>query len=50
MYLSNAALFTIVLDKKLITTYTQNWSLTVERELRGNFVARAGTSARWPLI
>ncbi|PYV14353.1 MAG: hypothetical protein DMG07_12110, partial [Acidobacteria bacterium] len=35
-------LFTIVLDKKLITTYTQNWSLTVERELAGSFVARAG--------
>ena len=35
-------LFTIVLDKKLITTYTQNWSLTVERELPGNFLARVG--------
>jgi len=31
-----------VLDKKLITTYTQNWSLTVERELPGNFLARVG--------
>ena len=26
-------LFTIVLDKKFITPYTQNWSLTVEREV-----------------
>jgi carboxypeptidase family protein/TonB-dependent receptor-like protein len=41
-------LFTIVLDKKFITPDTQNWSLTFERELRGNFVARAayvGTKA-----
>jgi hypothetical protein len=35
-------LFTIVLDKKLITTYTQNWSLTFERELPGHLVARVG--------
>ena len=35
-------LFTIVLDNKYITAYTHNWSLTVERELRGKFVARAG--------
>ncbi len=35
-------LFTIVLDKKFITPYTQNWSLTAERELKGNFVARIG--------
>ena len=41
-------LFTIVLDKKFITPYTQNWSLTVERELRGNFVRVPVTSARRP--
>jgi len=35
-------LFTIVLDKKFITTYTQNWSLTLEREFSGGFVGRAG--------
>ncbi|MGH8248836.1 MAG: hypothetical protein ACREUU_20705, partial [Gammaproteobacteria bacterium] len=35
-------LFTIVLDNRFITTYTQNWSLTVERELPGSFVARVG--------
>ena len=43
-------LFTIVLDKKFITPYTQNWSLTVERELRGNFVRVPVTSARRPRI
>ena len=35
-------LFTIVLDKKFITTYTQNWSLTLEREFGRGFVGRAG--------
>jgi hypothetical protein len=35
-------LFTIVLDKKFITPYTQNWSLTLEREVLTNFVVRAG--------
>lgn len=35
-------LFTIVLDKKFITPYTQNWSLTVDRQLLNNLVLRAG--------
>lgn len=35
-------LFTIVLDKKYITTYTQNWSLTVEREVIPNTLIRVG--------
>ena len=35
-------LFTIVLDKKFITPYTQNWSLTVERELLRQLRARVG--------
>ncbi len=35
-------LFTIVLDKKFITPYTQNWSLTFEREMFSNTVFRAG--------
>src|SRR5207247_10515011 len=35
-------LFTIVLDKNFITPDTQNWSLTVERELPGSFLVRAG--------
>jgi len=35
-------LYTIVLDKKFITPYTQNWSLTVERDMPGNFLARVG--------
>jgi hypothetical protein len=35
-------LFTIVLDRKFITTYTQNWSLTLEREFGSGFVGRAG--------
>src|SRR4029453_11211403 len=35
-------LFTIVLDKKFITPYTQNWSLTVEREIIGNTLLRVG--------
>lgn len=33
---------TIVLDKKFITPYTQNWSLTIERQLAKGWVARAG--------
>ena len=32
----------IVLDKKFITPYTQNWSLTVEREVGKNLIARVG--------
>ncbi len=35
-------LFTIVLDKKFITPYTQNWSLTLERELMPNTLVRLG--------
>jgi Carboxypeptidase regulatory-like domain len=35
-------LFTMVLDKKFITPYTQNWSLTLERELAASIVARVG--------
>ena len=35
-------LFTIVLDKKFITPYTQNWSLTVERELPASVLVRVG--------
>lgn len=35
-------LFTIVLDKKFITPYTQNWSLTVEREIASNTLLRVG--------
>ncbi len=35
-------LFTIVLDKKFITPYTQNWSLTVEREFGRGFLGRVG--------
>ncbi len=32
----------IVLDKKFLTPYTQNWSLTIEREVAKNLVARVG--------
>ena len=32
----------IVLDKKFITPYTQNWSLTVEREIASNTLIRVG--------
>ena len=35
-------LFTIVLDKKFITPYTQNWSLTFEREVLKNTLVRLG--------
>jgi hypothetical protein len=35
-------LYTMVLDKKFITPYTQNWSLTLEREIAANTVARVG--------
>ncbi|HZO51601.1 MAG TPA: carboxypeptidase-like regulatory domain-containing protein, partial [Bryobacteraceae bacterium] len=35
-------LFTMVLDKKFIVPYTQNWSLTVEREILPNTVLRLG--------
>lgn len=35
-------LFTMVLDKKFITSYTQNWSLTVEREVLPNTLFRIG--------
>jgi hypothetical protein len=35
-------LFVIVLDKKFITPYTQNWSLTVEREVFSNTLVRLG--------
>jgi len=38
----------IVLDKKFITPYTQNWSLTFEREIVGNTIVRlsyVGTKA-----
>jgi hypothetical protein len=35
-------LFTIVLDKKFITPYTQNWSLTLEREVLKNTLVRLG--------
>ncbi len=35
-------LYTIVLDKKYVTTYTQNWSLTVEREVVRDTLVRVG--------
>jgi hypothetical protein len=35
-------LFTMVLDKKFITPYTQNWSLTMEREVFSGTLLRAG--------
>src|SRR5262245_48666813 len=35
-------LFTIVLDKKFITPATQNWSLTLEREVVANTLVRVG--------
>jgi hypothetical protein len=35
-------LFVIVLDKKFITPYTQNWSLTLEREIASNTLVRVG--------
>jgi hypothetical protein len=35
-------LYTMVLDKKFITPYTQNWSLTLERELARSTVLRVG--------
>lgn len=35
-------LYTMVLDKKFITPYTQNWSLTIERELISSLVLRVG--------
>jgi hypothetical protein len=35
-------LFTMVLDKKFITPYTQNWSLTIEREVVANTLIRVG--------
>jgi hypothetical protein len=35
-------LFTRVLDKKFITPYTQNWSLTLEREILENTLLRLG--------
>jgi hypothetical protein len=35
-------LYTIVLDKKFITPTTQNWSLTVEREVLPNTLVRVG--------
>jgi Carboxypeptidase regulatory-like domain/TonB dependent receptor-like, beta-barrel len=35
-------LYVIVLDKKFITPYTQNWSLTVEREVLPNTLVRVG--------
>jgi hypothetical protein len=35
-------MFVIVLDKKFITPYTQNWSLTVEREVLRDTVVRLG--------
>lgn len=35
-------LYVIVLDKKFITPYTQNWSLTFEREILPNTLIRAG--------
>ena len=35
-------LYVIVLDKKFITPYTQNWSLTVEREIFSNTLVRVG--------
>jgi hypothetical protein len=35
-------LFTMVLDKKFITPYMQNWNLTVERELLRNLLMRVG--------
>lgn len=35
-------LFVIVLDKKYITPYTQNWSFTVEHEVAKNTLVRVG--------
>jgi len=35
-------LYTMVLDKKFIVPYTQNWSLTVEREVLPNTLLRLG--------
>jgi hypothetical protein len=35
-------LFTMVLDKKFITPYTQNWSLTLEREVLASTLLRIG--------
>ena len=35
-------LFVIVLDKKFITPYTQNWSLTLEREVLPSTLVRLG--------
>ncbi len=35
-------LYTIVLDKKFITPYTQNWSFTVEREVMARTLIRVG--------
>ncbi|MFN7919508.1 MAG: TonB-dependent receptor [Bryobacteraceae bacterium] len=35
-------LFTIVLDKKFVTPYTQNFSLTMEREVASNTLVRVG--------
>ncbi|MBL8294537.1 MAG: TonB-dependent receptor [Bryobacterales bacterium] len=35
-------LYTMVLDKKFVTPYMQNWSLTVERELARTTVVRVG--------
>jgi hypothetical protein len=35
-------LYTIVLDKKFITPYTQNWSLTMERDVKAGWLARIG--------
>jgi hypothetical protein len=35
-------LYTMVLDKKFITPYTQNWSLTLEREILPNSLLRIG--------
>jgi len=35
-------LFTMVLDKKFITPYTQNWSLTIEREILPATLLRVG--------
>jgi len=35
-------LYTMVLDKKFVTAYTQNWSLTVEREVLPRTLLRVG--------
>jgi carboxypeptidase family protein len=35
-------LFTMVLDKKFITPYMQNWNLTIEREVLSNMLVRVG--------